>query len=161
MSDVESLKLRVLDALTEDANRARKQVANELNISESYLSKLIKELVDEDKLINRFTISINHRKLGYGGNYFSLIKIGDQHAQAFKKLADQLIEMPEAVEVYTVYGDDDFYVRWICRDGDELMTKLNTILADKEIVTVRTFALGQEYKRTNGPALSEKKDDPH
>lgn len=160
MSDTETLKMRVLDALTDDANRARKQIASELDISESYLSKLIRELVEDDKLIDRFTIEINHRKLGYGGNYFSLIKISDQHAQAFKKLSEQLMAMPEAVEVYTVYGENDFYVRWICRDGDELMAKLNTILVDEEIVSVRTYALGQEFKRTTGPSLSRKKDDP-
>lgn len=156
MSEVGDLKIRIVNALSHDANRSRKQISSELGISESYLSKLIRELTDEDQFIDKFTIKPNYGNLGYGAHYFSLISLGDQHSENVEKIANTIKNIPEAVEVYSVYGETDFFVRWVCRNGQDLMGMLKGVLDEKELSSIKTYALGEEYKRGFGPDLPEK-----
>lgn len=159
MHNMDAVKIRVLNSLIRNANRSRKEIAHELGISESYISKIVKELEEFEGVIEKFTVQPNYRKLGYSGNFFTLIKLSDQHSGSFDQIVDSISKMPEAVEVFSVYGETDLFVRWICQDGESLMQTLKTsILNGDEVKSVQTFALGQQYKRSFGPEIPESDD---
>ena len=150
------IKLRLLNELIVDASKPRKQIAADLRVSESYVSKMAKEL-EYENLILKTTVHANYRELGYTGHYVSVFSLVSQRQDLIEDLVSLLMEMEEAIEVASVYGaDGDILVRWLCRDAEELQSRINQILSTHAIKEVRTISMGKFFKREFGPTIAER-----
>lgn len=152
----DEIDVRILNMLSTDNAISQKEMAYKLAISESYLSKKKKELQYKYGYIAKYTIEIAYEKLGYSTNAISFIKLHSISKQKTDKIAENLSNINEAIEVYTAFGKWDIYVRWLCRSPSEVMENLNKVIeaSDIEILETTTFGIG--YKRVNGPILSSK-----
>lgn len=146
-------ELRILAALVADSDAPRKRIADDLKLSESSLSKQISSL-EHRKIIGGFTVELNYRELGFSTHAISFVTLKDQGQ--IPALLEHLSKINEAIEIYTVLGDDDVYIRWLCRDNAHLMAVLKEVLSGPNIAHVKTTTLAEERKRERGPSLLKK-----
>jgi Lrp/AsnC family transcriptional regulator for asnA, asnC and gidA len=151
---VSEVEYKILDELYTDAHRARKRIANKVGISEPSLSKKIADLQDT-KIIKRFTIDIDYEKIGYTTHAITLIKLGAQTRDAFTHKMELIANLDEAIELYTVFGEWDLCVRWMCRDNAHLMEVLSHVLETAgDGSKFETLPLPQVRKRERGVRLA-------
>jgi DNA-binding Lrp family transcriptional regulator len=144
---------RILNALYGNSHRSRKLIAKEVGLSEPSLSKKIATL-EHDGVIKNFSINVDYERAGYNTDSVTLIRLNDQHKDKQTAIVEKLAKINEAVEVYTVLGSWDIYVRWICKSNGQVME-----LVQQHIVGIgqtETLTLGEKYKRENGPLLEIK-----
>jgi DNA-binding Lrp family transcriptional regulator len=151
---VERIEALILDELSRDANRSRKRIAHAIGISESYLSKKIEELVERQKVIKSFTIDINYEQIGMESDAITLIKAKNIGSNELNELADQISTLNDAIEVYTIFGDWDIFIRWKSRSNHTIMEQLSSIMRGVNIGDAVTIPFGRRVKQVNGPALS-------
>lgn len=151
------LTYAIIGQLARDAARRRNQIAVELDISESNLSKRISSLVAE-KVIKRFTVELDLSKLGISFHAVSLITLEQQTESKTKQVFDTLEGIRSATEFASLYGQYDFFVRWMCRDNEHLDTEIRQLVAIDGL-KIETHAFGhRSYRQANiFSAVIEKK----
>jgi DNA-binding Lrp family transcriptional regulator len=81
----------------------------------------------------------------------------DQHKDRHAALVNNIARLNEAIEVYTIFGEWDIYVRWLCESNARVMELLrDTILTDQGVEHVETLTLAQEFRRERGPMFGVK-----
>lgn len=155
---VDETDIQIVKNLSENADRPRKQIAKQIGISESSLSKRIDEL-SRTGIIKKFTVSIDYESLGYSTHAVSLIRMKEQQTEAAENLLAQITQINEAVEVYTTLGPWDIFVRWICKSPGHVQQLVNTFLHDSSVGHIETTTLGTAAKRENGPLIGVKQNE--
>lgn len=148
------IKAAVLNKLLEDASLPRKQIATDLGISESYVSKIVKDLSKYDPYITRFTVEVNYRKAGYDAHAITLMKLRNVNKDESHSIVERIAKLDGCVEVYTALGDWDIYIRWLCRSNAEVMSGIDQIIDSSLIADSVTLPLAVQYKRVIGPKVS-------
>jgi DNA-binding Lrp family transcriptional regulator len=159
------LNNEVLDSLYADADRSRKELAHSLKISEPSLSKRISTLKLSGEIKN-FSINIDYDRVGYNTNSITLIRLPDQKKDVLDNIVQRLMKMNEAVEVYTILGEWDLYVRWLCKSNAQVMEFIRelddmiprSVPESRHFQVFQTITLAQQHKREHGPRLSSKPD---
>ncbi len=142
---------KILDALVKDSDVPRRDVARQVQISEGSLSKRISALKEEG-LIREFSLNIDYDKAGFHTNAFTLLRLKEQERDSSVRVVQRLAKLDEVIEVYSIFGEWDIYVRWLCRNNAHLMDVLKDVLS-QDIAQAQTVTLGQEHKRSRGPHL--------
>lgn len=93
--------LELLKALREDSRRTHVELARIFGVTEAAIRKRIKKL-ESEKIIKRFTIEVDLRKLGF--EVHALIGI-DTSPEKLIELLEGLRNMEEVVSLYTSTGD--------------------------------------------------------
>ena len=107
---------QLLDTLAEDSSRTWKQLAQELNISDTAIRKRVNKL-RENGVIKKFTIEIDQRKLGYELTSF----IGfDAKAESYIDILDEIKTWKEVRSIFQTSLDHDFLMECWFRNNDEL-----------------------------------------
>ena len=107
---------QLLDELTEDSSRSWKELAQELNISDTAIRKRVKKL-REDGIIKRFTIEIDQRKLGYELTSF----IGfDTQAELYVDILEEIKTWKEVRSIFQTSLDHDFLMECWFKNNDDL-----------------------------------------
>jgi Lrp/AsnC family leucine-responsive transcriptional regulator len=149
---------KILNQLYAQADHARKVTAKKVGLSEPSLSKKIANL-RADGIIKNFSVNIDYARTGYDTHSVTLIRLHDQHRDKQTVLVEKISKINEAVEVYTVLGVWDIFVRWVCSSNARVMELVkNSILAEPGIDHIETITLGEEYKREFGPQFLEEKE---
>jgi DNA-binding Lrp family transcriptional regulator len=152
------IERQVLNLLLLDSDKSRKSISRMIiseksggkPISESYLSKIIEKFV-ADRTILKFTIDINYEKLGYNTHAISIIKTSNQ--AHISKIVEFISEIGQALEVYTILGESDIFVRWLSRNNNELLEAVQKVLDNDEIRDMKTITLAEGKKRVQGPPV--------
>jgi Lrp/AsnC family leucine-responsive transcriptional regulator len=146
----DKLDLRILAELQRNAGLPQKVIAANLGITESTLSKKIKQLTD-DHVIRRYTIDINYSEIGY---MFSAITMVKEKKQPESNATSQALrEMPEATQVYKVTGDWDFAIIWLCKNPEDLDDAISKVLDQPNVDRVQTTFFMRSLKKESGVPL--------
>ena len=151
---INDVERTILSALAEDFRKHGPRLSETLGVSRSFISKKITELHAERGIIDHFTIAIDYAKLGYVAHAITMIKFENPSLSSLDQAAKQISTIDEAIEIYTVFGDWDIYVRWLCRSNSDIMQNIYRVLDRKDIKNSLTITFGKEYRREQGPALT-------
>lgn len=145
---LDRLHYAIIGQLARDATRKRQEIALELDISQGSLSKRIASLVAH-KIIKRFTVELDLGKLGLNTHAISLIKLEHQSEEKLREIEDRLKTISSATEYASMLGDYDFFVRWMCRDNDHLVSEVRHLLEIPGVhVETHSFG-GRSYRAAN------------
>ncbi len=114
---VDATNWRILAKLLEDGRQPYRQIAEELNISESTVRKRVQKLIDEN-VIRRFTVELNP--------YFArptivaFIKVTSPSMRDIEVIKDFGIQNPEVKEVYELTGQCGVLFKVIVETVEEL-----------------------------------------
>ena len=104
--EIDKVDLAILLELQRDADAQRKQIAHNVSITESNLSKRITALRAVG-YIKRFTIEIDYALLGYLTSAITFIKFDVQSDDTIEQLLTAAKASPNCVEIATVAGEWD------------------------------------------------------
>ena len=120
----------LLNIMVQDSSRSSRDLAKILPISDTAIRKRIRKLTDQG-IIKRYTIEIDHRKLGYELTSF----IGfDTEASAYTTILEEIKTWGEVKSIFQTSLDHDFLMECWFHDNDEL-TKFITRLENLPGVT--------------------------
>jgi DNA-binding Lrp family transcriptional regulator len=109
---------RILDEYIEDSRQSYREVARKLGLSPGTVASRAAKL-EERGVIKKYTVQVDHEKLGYDLTVLVNISVGD--APGFYDGKDhELVELPEPYAVYHTTGDSDVVVIAKFRTREEL-----------------------------------------
>jgi Lrp/AsnC family transcriptional regulator for asnA, asnC and gidA len=145
MAKVDDLDMTILSELAADANISVPRISKKINVNSSVVYSRIKRLIKR-KLIERFTIVVNDRELGYTVKALTGINMDS-------KLRDHVIEelfkVPEVREISEVTGRFDILVTMYAKNLDEMHRLISEKLG--RINGVQRSESFIEMKRTTKP----------
>jgi Lrp/AsnC family transcriptional regulator for asnA, asnC and gidA len=116
MAKVDDLDLTILSELSQDANISVPRISKKINVNSSVVYSRIKRLVKR-KLIERFTIVVNDRELGYTVKALTGINMDSKMRD---HVIEELLKIPEAREISEVTGRFDIIITMFAKNLDEM-----------------------------------------
>ena len=106
MAKVDKIDQKILSELTNDSSISIPKLSEKINVNSSVVYSRIKRLIKK-KLIERFTIEINDKELGYGVKSLTGINMDSKQRD---NVIQELFKIPGVREVSEVTGRFDILV---------------------------------------------------
>jgi len=142
----------ILDALQQDGRISNKQLARQVNLSESACLRRVRAL-EEDGMIERYVAMVSQSKAGMPGDVLVHIGLHREEQSELAAFEEAVRNIPEVMECYLMTGEFDYLLRVVVADmadferihKDEL-TRLPGVARVNSSVAIRTV-----LKRTAVP----------
>ena len=145
MAKIDNLDLTILSELTEDASISVPRLSKKINVNSSVVYSRIKRLIKR-KLIERFTIVVNDKELGYTVKSLTGLNMDSKQRD---NVIEELFNIPEVREISEVTGRFDILVTMYAKTLDEMHQLLSENLGTiNGIVSSESFI---EMKRRTKP----------
>ena len=116
----------IIQILLLNSRKSFVDIAKELNVTETAIRKRVRRM-EKQGIIERYSIDVNPRKLGYGMRVLLGI---DTTPQTYISTLQKVKQMDESLRIYASSGDHDIIVEIWMKDDKELndfLTKLSKI----------------------------------
>lgn len=114
---MDSIDLKILGCLKNNARATASQIAKEVNLSVSAVAERIKKL-ETSNVISSYTILLDHKQLGY--DVVALMEVCLEHPRFYDKFTELVMQNPNIVSCYYMTGDYDFMLKIITDSSDSL-----------------------------------------
>jgi DNA-binding Lrp family transcriptional regulator len=134
MTTDEKVRERILSILMTDSRKSFRAIANELEISTTTVSKIIKELEDSGIILG-YTTLLDWQKMGYDSTL--CIQVSIKNDADIDKVGTALRNNPDLKQVFYTTGDTTFSAYAVCKNtqkATELIEDLRSIPGVERIV---------------------------
>jgi len=145
---VDKIDQKILSELTNDSSISIPKLSEKINVNSSVVYSRIKRLVKK-KLIERFTIEINNKELGYGVK--SLVGINMDSKQR-DNVIQELFKIPGVKEVSEVTGRFDILVTMYAENLSEMyrivsdsIGKIQGVISSESFIEMKTQTKQMSY----------------
>jgi len=136
--ELDELDKKILDHLEKDSRVSYTALAKKLDISDVAIKKRIDKLIDNG-VIERFSISIDNKKLGMPLKAFILVKLLPAEAS---QIHEELKKMRNVTRIFPTLGSYDAILELTCKDIDELKSLTDESIGNLHGVTdIRTLVV--------------------
>ena len=136
--ELDEIDEMILDNLEKDARISYTTLAKKLGISDVAVKKRIDKLIEQG-VIERFSISINKKKLGLSLRAFILLKFIPSEAS---QISEELKKIENVNSIFNTIGSYDVILELSCRDIEELKSLIDEGIGNLRGVTdVRTLVV--------------------
>ena len=139
---------KILSELSKDSSISIPKLAEKINVNSSVVYSRIKRLVKK-KLIERFTIQVNNKELGY--NVKSLTGINMDSKQR-DNVIQELFKIPSVSEVSEVTGRFDILVTMYAENLNEMykivsdnIGKIDGVIGSESFIEMKTRTKQMPY----------------
>lgn len=140
---IDTLDMKIIKCLVEDARRTYRSIAEETGVSEATIKNRIDSLMDKG-VIQRFTVILDYHKLGRAIKSFIGLKVQPSKLQ---DIIEHMKKIPDVQVLYRTSGDVDLMFEVIFEKMEDLNSFLEKELTlDGILGTVVTVVIGP-YKR--------------
>ena len=127
MSERDSIDRRILDLLQQDGRLTMTELGERVGLSTSPCSQRVKRL-EAQGVIKGYHARVNPAALGKNLLVFVEITLAQKSEHIFKKVRDELQNMPEVLECHLISGSFDYLVKVRLTDMSEYRHLLGSIL---------------------------------
>jgi Lrp/AsnC family transcriptional regulator len=128
--DLDSVDLRILDMLQQDASLSIAEIAERVGLSSSPAWRRIERLKKAAVILRQVTL-LDHEKLGLTFEVFASVKLQLPSRENLERFEAAVLDWPEVVECATVTGAVDYMLRIVTTDihayDDFLRDKMLTL----------------------------------
>jgi len=136
--DLDGIDKKILDNLEKDSRISYTTLAKKLDISDVAVKKRIDKLIEQG-IIERFSISIDQKKLGLPLRAFILLKFVPSEAG---QISEELKKIKNVSKIFTTIGSYDVLIELTCRDIDELKSLTDESIGNLHGITdIRTLVV--------------------
>ncbi len=136
--ELDELDKKILDHLNKDSRVSYTSLAEKMDISDVAIKKRIDKLIEQG-VIERFSISIDHKKIGQPLKAFILVKTIPSEAH---QVNEELKKMRNVSRLFSTIGSYDTLIEITCKDIDELKSLTDENIGNLRGVTdVRTLVV--------------------
>ena len=139
---------KILAELSKDSSISIPKLAGKINVNSSVVYSRIKRLMKK-KLIERFTIEINNKELGYGVKSLTGINMDSKHRD---NIIQELLKIPGVREVAEVTGRFDILVTMYAENLNEMyrivsdnIGKIDGIIGSESFIEMKTRTKQMPY----------------
>ena len=148
MAKVDDLDLKILSELSNDASVSIPKLSKKINENSSVVYSRINRLVKK-KLIERFTIDVNNKELGYTVKSVTGINMDSKQRSV---VIEELFKIPSVREVSEVTGRFDILVTMYAKNLGEMhqlisekIGKITGIIGSESFIEMKTRTKQMPY----------------
>ena len=148
MAKVDDLDLKILSELSDDASVSIPKLSKKINENSSVVYSRINRLVKK-KLIERFTIDVNNKELGYTVKSLTGINMDSKQRSV---VIEELFKIPGVREVSEVTGRFDILVTMYAKSLGEMhqlisekIGKITGIIGSESFIEMKTRTKQMPY----------------
>jgi len=145
---VDKIDQKILSELTDDSSISIPKLSKKINVNSSVVYSRIKRLIKK-KLIERFTIEINDKELGYGVKSLTGINMDSKQRD---NVIQELFKIPGVKEVSEVTGRFDILVTMHAENLGEMyrivsdnIGKIQGIIGSESFIEMKTRTKQMPY----------------
>nr|AIF18546.1 transcriptional regulator (asnC) [uncultured marine thaumarchaeote KM3_83_D12] len=148
MAKVDKIDQKILSELTNDSSISIPKLSEKINVNSSVVYSRIKRLVKK-KLIERFTIEINDKELGFGVKSITGINMDSKQRD---NVIQELFKIPGVREVSEVTGRFDILVTMHAENLGEMyrivsdnIGKIQGVVGSESFIEMKTRTKQMSY----------------
>ena len=148
MAKVDKIDQKILSELSEDSSISIPKLAEKINANSSVVYSRIKRLL-KNKLIERFTIEVNDKKLGYGVKSLTGINMDSKQRD---NVIQELFKISGVREVSEVTGRFDILVTMHAKNLHDMYSvvsddigKIDGIISSESFIEMKTRTKQMPY----------------
>ena len=148
MAKVDKIDQKILSELTNDSSISIPKLSEKINVNSSVVYSRIKRLVKK-KLIERFTIEINNKELGFGVKSLTGINMDSKQRD---NVIQELFKIPGVREVSEVTGRFDILVTMYAENLGEMyrivsdsIGKIQGVIGSESFIEMKTRTKQMSY----------------
>ena len=148
MAKVDKIDQKILSELSKDSAISIPKLAKKINVNSSVVYSRIKRLL-KNKLIERFTIEINNKKLGYGVKSLTGINMDSKQRD---NVIQELFKIPGVREVSEVTGRFDILITMYAENLSDMykivsdnIGKIDGIIGSESFIEMKTRTKQMPY----------------
>ncbi len=151
-TSLDSVDLRILNALQDDASITNVELADRVGLSPSPCLARVRALIDAGVIARRVAL-LNPQKLGPFVSVFIQVTLEKQTETVLEIFKSAVARFPEVMECYLMTGDSDYLLRVLVEDVAALQHFITDRLSKtKGVANIRSsFALKQVKYNTALP----------
>jgi len=145
---VDKIDQKILSELTDDSSISIPKLSEKINVNSSVVYSRIKRLIKK-KLIERFTIEINNKELGYGVKSLTGINMDSKQRD---NIIQELLKIPGVREVAEVTGRFDILVTMYAENLNDMyktvsddIGKIQGIIGSESFIEMKTRTKQMPY----------------
>ena len=145
---MDKIDQKILSELTDDSSISIPKLSEKINVNSSVVYSRIKRLVKK-KLIERFTIEINDKELGYGVKSLTGINMDSKQRD---NVIQELFKIPGVREVSEVTGRFDILVTMHAENLGEMyrivsdnIGKIEGVISSESFIEMKTRTKQMSY----------------
>ena len=145
---MDKIDQKILSELTDDSSISIPKLSEKINVNSSVVYSRIKRLVKK-KLIERFTIEINNKELGYGVKSLTGINMDSKQRD---NVIQELFKIPGVREVSEVTGRFDILVTMYAENLGEMyrivsdsIGKIQGVIGSESFIEMKTRTKQMSY----------------
>lgn len=146
MEKIDKLDKQIMEIISNNARIPFKDVAAECGVSRAAIHQRVQRLIDMNVIIGS-GYHVNPKSLGYATCTY--VGISLEKGSMYKRVVDELREIPEIVECHYTTGPYSMLVKLYARDNEQLMDLLNNKIQSIQGVdsTETLISLDQSIKK--------------
>lgn len=146
MEKIDKLDKQIMEIISSNARIPFKDVAAECGVSRAAIHQRVQRLIDMNVIIGS-GYHVNPKSLGYITCTYVGIRL--EKGSMYKRVVDELREIPEIVECHYTTGPYSMLVKLYARDNEQLMDLLNNKIQSIQGVdsTETLISLDQSIKK--------------
>mgnify|MGYP002620214003 CR=1 FL=1 len=146
MEKIDKLDLQIMKIIASNARIPFKEVATACGVSRAAIHQRVQRLIDLNVIVGS-GYHVNPKSLGYSTCTYVGIRL--EKGSMYKKVVDQLKNIPEIVECHFTTGPYTMLVKLYARDNEQLMDLLNNRIQGIQGVdsTETLISLDQSIKK--------------
>jgi Lrp/AsnC family leucine-responsive transcriptional regulator len=136
---------KILFALQRNGRASLQEISQSVGLSSTPCWNRIKRMQD-DGVIERYTINLNAEALGFGETVMVQITLDSHSDNTLEKFGETLASIPEVVEAYLVSAEYDYLLRIVVKDSKdyerllrEKLYKIKGVRHSKSSFVLRTL----------------------
>ena len=148
MAKVDKIDQKILSELSKDSAISIPKLSEKINVNSSVVYSRIRRLL-KNKLIERFTIEINNKELGYGVKSLTGINMDSKQRDI---VIQELFKIPGVREVSEVTGRFDILVTMYAKNLTEMYSiisdnigKIQGIIGSESFIEMKTRTKQMPY----------------
>lgn len=146
MEKIDKLDLQIMKIIASNARIPFKEVATACGVSRAAIHQRVQRLIDLNVIVGS-GYHVNPKSLGYSTCTYVGIRL--EKGSMYKKVVDELKNIPEIVECHFTTGPYTMLVKLYARDNEQLMDLLNNRIQGIQGVdsTETLISLDQSIKK--------------
>ena len=141
---LDAIDRAILNALQKDGRQSNQDLAQRVQLSASACLRRVKALEDAG-VIAEYVALLNPKAIGRHGTSYTIINLESTQTQQLEAFERAVRAMPEILDCFYVAGTNDYLVRFVYRDAEDLerlhtevLPRLPGVVRSNSMLVLRT-----------------------
>lgn len=137
MSDnliLDEISIKILGILQKNSRLTFSEIGRQIGLSSPAVAERVKKMEDAE-IIKRYSIEIDHSKMGLGMSAFILVTLGGNMSPFIMKVEEIIKDVPEVLECHRVTGREDVIIKMVFSSIPHLKKVIDSIAPLGELNT--------------------------